>query len=130
MAQEQSIEVRRVLSSIISPCQLERTAREEGFILRARKVDPVAFFWTLVLGFGAGSEKSLASLRRCYALHAGVTLAPSAFYDRFTPALAQWLQRILLEVLQKSAGPSRALKGRLSAFIDLMAIGRHRGALA
>ena len=75
-----------------------------------------------MLGFGAGSEKSLASLRRCYALHAGVTLAPSAFYDRFTPALAQWLQRILLEVLQKSAGPSRALKGRLSAFIDLMAI--------
>lgn len=122
MAQSKSIEIRRLLSSIISPSELERTAREEGFIQRSRKIDPVAFFWTLVLGFGAGSEKSLASLRRCYALHSGETLVPSAFYDRFTPALAQWLQRILLEVLQKSAGPARALKGRLSAFIDLMAI--------
>jgi putative transposase len=122
MTQTNSIEVRRVLSSVISPSQLEQTAREAGFIRRARKVEPVAFFWTLVLGFGAGAEKSLASLRRCYALYTGTPLVPSAFYDRFTPALAQWLQRILLEVLQKTAGPARALGGRLSSFIDLMAI--------
>lgn len=122
MAQPHSIEVRRVLSSVISPSRLEQTARETGFIRRSRKVDAVAFFWTLVLGFGAGAEKSLASLRRCYALHSGTPLVPSAFYDRFTPALAQWLQHILLEVLQKSAGPARALGGRLSSFVDLMAI--------
>jgi hypothetical protein len=41
MAHPKSIEVRRVLSSVISPSQLEQTAREEGFIQRARKVDPV-----------------------------------------------------------------------------------------
>ena len=122
MARNHSIEVRRVLSSVISPSQLEQSAREEGFIQRTRKIEPVPFFWTLVLGFGAGAEKSLASLRRCYELYTGTVLVPSAFYDRFTPALAQWLQRILLEVLQKTAGPARALGGRLSAFIDLMAI--------
>lgn len=122
MAQTHSIEVRRVLSNVISPSRLEQSAREAGFVRRSRKVDAVALFWTLVLGFGAGAEKSLASLRRCYALHTGTPLVPSAFYDRFTPALAQWLQRILLEVLQKSAGPARALGGRLSSFIDLMAI--------
>ncbi len=122
MARTHAIEVRRVLSSVISPSRLEQTAREAGFIRRARKVNAMAFFWTLVPGFGAGAEKSLASLRRCYALHTGTPLVPSAFYDRFTPALAQWLQRILLEVLQKSAGPARALGRRLSPFIDLMAI--------
>lgn len=122
MAQSQSIEIRRVLSSVISAKQLEETARESGFIVRVRKIEPVAFFWTLVLGFGAGTQKSLASLRRCYELHTGTTLVPSAFYDRFTAALAQWLQCILLEVLQKSACPTRALRGRLSSFIDLMAI--------
>lgn len=122
MAHDQPIAVRRVLSSLISPTRLRATAQEEGFVRRSRKIDPVAFFWTLVLGFGAGADKSLASLRRCYAVHTGTTLVPSAFYDRFTPALAQWLRRILLEVLEKSAGPSRALRGRLSGFIDLMAI--------
>lgn len=122
MAHTQSIEVRRVLSSVISPTWLEETAGEEGFIQRSRKVNAAAFFWTLVLGFGAGAEKSLASLRRCYGLHTGIRLVPSAFYDRFTPALAQWLQRVLLEVLQKTSGPARALRGRLASFIDLMAI--------
>jgi IS4 transposase len=122
MALTQCIEIRRVLSSVIPHGQLEQSAREEGFIVRARKVDAVAFFWTLVLGFGAGSEKSLASLRRCYALNTGTTLVPSSFYDRFTPALAQWLQRTLLEVLERTAQPGRALRGRLSSFLDLLAI--------
>jgi len=101
---------------------LERTALEEGFIVRSRKVDAVAFFWTLVLGFGAGSERTLASLRRCYAVQTGTTLVPSAFYDRFTPGLVCWLQRILLEVLERSAEPVRALRGRLAPFIDLVAV--------
>jgi IS4 transposase len=122
MARDYSIEVRRVLSSVISPSQLEHSARETGFIQRARKIEPVAFFWTLVLGFGVGAEKSLASLRRCYASYTGSTLVPSAFYDRFTPALVRWLQGILLQVMQKNAGPARALGGRLASFIDLMAI--------
>jgi len=122
MARNQSIEIRRVLSSVISRSELERSAREEGFIVRSRKVDAVAFFWTLVLGFGAGAQRSLAGLRRSYALHTGTALVPSAFYDRFTPALSQWLQRILLEVLERTAEPMRALKGRLAPFVDLVAV--------
>lgn len=122
MARNQSIAIRRVLSSVISKSGLERSSREEGFIVRSRKIDAVAFFWTLVLGFGAGSEKSLANLRRSYELHTGTTLVPSAFYDRFTPGLVRWLQRILLEVLERSAEPVRALRGRLAPFIDLVAV--------
>jgi putative transposase len=122
MAQEHSIEVRRVLSSVVSPGRLKATAREEGFVRRGRKVDPVAFFWTLVLGFGAGPGKSLASLRRCYEAHTGVALVPSAFYDRFTPALARWLWRVLVEVLHKAQGPALALRGRLAPFVDLLAV--------
>lgn len=122
MAHKQSIAIRRVLSSVISKSRLACTAREEGFVVRSRKIDAVAFFWTLVLGFGAGSEKSLASLRRCYALQTGTTLVPSAFYDRFTPGLVRWLQRILLEVLERSSEPVRALRGRLAPFVDLVAV--------
>lgn len=49
MARKQNIAIRRVLSSVISKTRLERTAVEEGFVVRSRKVDAVAFFWTLVL---------------------------------------------------------------------------------
>ena len=90
--------------------------------MKALAVAAGIVFWTLVLGYAAGSDKSLASLRRCYSLYTGTTLVPSAFYDRFTPALEQWLKRILLEVLERSAEPARALRGRLAPFIDLVAV--------
>lgn len=121
MAHTQSIDPRRVLSSIASKKYLADSAREEGFVTRERKIDPVAFFWTLVLGFGVGKHRTLSGLRRCYALETGTTLVPSAFYGRFTPATTRWLRRILSEALLKSAEPARALKGRLSAFSDLLA---------
>ena len=35
---------------------------------RQRKIDPVSFFWTLVLGFGTGIERMIADLRRAYEL--------------------------------------------------------------
>ena len=59
-----SIALRSMLSKIIAPGHLSAMAAQAGSIQRRRKVDPVAFFWALVLGFGAGAEKSLASLRR------------------------------------------------------------------
>ena len=122
MTPTKPIDIRRTLSSIASKEFLETTAREEGFIVRSRKIDPVAFFWTLVLGFGIGAEKSFAGLRRCYQVETGTTLVPSAFYDRFTQALIRWLRRVTTHVLSSSAEPSRALRGRLAGFADVLAV--------
>jgi IS4 transposase len=83
-------------------------------------VDPAAFFWTLVLGFGVGAARTFAALRRCYQVETGVTLAPSAFYDRFTGSLTELMREAVAMVLGKCAEPSRALKGRLAAFKDLV----------
>src|SRR5690554_7564749 len=49
---------------------------------RERKVDIVCLVWTLILGFGNGSKRTLASLRRTYQAASGHMLARSAFYDR------------------------------------------------
>ncbi|MSS73324.1 MAG: IS4 family transposase, partial [Candidatus Latescibacteria bacterium] len=43
---------------------LRQQAEETGLIQRDRKVDPVALFWTLVLGFGIGTDRKIADLRR------------------------------------------------------------------
>lgn len=45
---------------------LRQKADETGLIQRDRKVDPVAFFWTLVLGFGIGTARKIADLHRGY----------------------------------------------------------------
>lgn len=120
MAKTNCIDMRRTLSKVVSKRFLEKSAVESGFIVRDRKIDAVAFFWTLVLGFGVGSAKSFASLRRCYERETGESLVPSAFYDRFTPALVAWLECVLTQVLSHAAEPARALRGRLSAFQDVL----------
>ena len=54
MARGQCIGVREQLTSLLPDAELERLARETGMVQRRRKVKVAAFFWTLVLGFGAG----------------------------------------------------------------------------
>jgi len=54
----------------------------------------VALVNSLVLGFDGGKQRSIAGLRRAYERSTGTTLAPSAFYDRLTPELAQLLREL------------------------------------
>ena len=85
--QSRSISIRESLHKLFSPQLIRRIARDTGAVQRRRKVDPVALFWTLVLGFDDGDCRSIAGLRRTYAETTGKDLAPSSFYKRFTPAL-------------------------------------------
>ena len=64
---EEPTELRSTLKSLFPDPWLRAAASEAGFVRRQRKVSPVAFFWTLVLGFGAGSTRSISNLRRAYA---------------------------------------------------------------
>lgn len=87
---------------------------------RERKVRAAAFIWALVLGFAGGRGRSLAGLRRAYEETTRTRLAPSAFYDRFTPALVKVLRTVVAGLLAKVAAPARALAGPLAAFRDLV----------
>jgi putative transposase len=92
LARTQSIDVAGVLKQEFSNDLIETLARDTGFLKRNRKIRVVAFFWTLVLGFSAGKTRTIAGLRRMYELATGQTLAPSAFFGRFSPALVQLLK--------------------------------------
>ena len=58
--------VEKTLCKMFTPEWLRDTAKRVGYVQRQRKVDPFILFWVLVLGFGAGVQRSLASLRRAY----------------------------------------------------------------
>lgn len=120
MARPKSIGVRGVLTSLLPRRVLERMAREAGLLRRRRKVEPHALLWTLVLGFGAGRERTLAGLRRAFERATRTTMVPSAFYDRFTPQLARWLKAIAALLLARVAEPTRRLRGPLAAFRDVV----------
>ena len=69
------------MASLISTRTLNVLAECAGLEKRRRKVTNVALFWTGVLGFAGGKERSLAGLRRAVQKSTGIRLVPSAFYD-------------------------------------------------
>jgi len=120
MARTSSIPVREVLCKMFPAARLRTLARERGAVVRERKVDIVVLFWTLVLGFGEGSHRSLASLRRAYQRTTGQRLEESSFYDRFTPGLGKLLKAAVAEGLDAMIPKARMLRGPLAAFRDLV----------
>jgi IS4 transposase len=108
------------MTSFLPPREIERAAREALVFRRQRKVRLIPFFWSLVLGFGAGRDRTLAGLRRSYEQSARHTLVPSAFYDRFTPAVVRWLKTLVAHVIAKTCEPVAGMRGPLSSFRDLV----------
>jgi IS4 transposase len=120
MARSKSIEIRTTLKRIVPQKRLEELARETGAVQRERKIGIVELFWTVVLGFATGNERTLAGLRRAFGRATGTTVVPSAFYNRLTPALVKLLRLVLVEVIDRVGRMRGRLTGALAAFRDVV----------
>ncbi len=120
MADRQSIRVRKTLKDLFSDQKLNSLARETRFVKRQRKIKPVAFFWTLVLAFGVGTERRISRLRRAYERSTGVTLVPSSFYDRFTAELVAFMKGVVEHALNEFGLAFQKLGNVWKAFEDIM----------
>ena len=120
MADCQSTRVRQTLKSLFSDQRLNALARTTGFVIRQRKVKPVAFFWTLVLGFGIGSVRKVSGLRRAYQRSTGITLVPSSFYDRFNTRLVAFLKGTVEHALGEFRIAFCEIGDRFDCFQDVM----------
>ena len=113
--------VEKTLYKMFAPEWLRDTAKRVGYVQRRRKVDPFILFWVLVLGFGAGVQRSLASLRRAYEEESSETIVASAFYNRFTEGLYRFLKECLVHgVADLASHASLALSEKLQGFKDLV----------
>jgi len=114
-------EIEIILNKMFSPEWLRHTASKVGFIQRERKIDPVIFFWVVVLGFGVGVQRTLASLRRAYETASAETLAPSSFHDRFNKGLVDFLKECLKHGITDLVNhTSLTLSDKLKGFKDLI----------
>jgi len=111
------------LASSLPQDHVEATARRLGVVKRKRKVDIVALVWTLVLGFQAGTQRTIDALRTTYQKATGDTLERSSFYDRLTAGLAGLLRTLAIEGIEALATTTTGVPdGFLSGFKDLLAI--------
>ena len=113
--------IETMLNTMFSPEWLRDTAVRVGLIKRNRKIDPVALFWVLVLGFGVGVQRTLASLRRAYETISAKSIVPSAFYDRFSPQLVAFLKECVSHgIAELASNTSLTLSAKLKGFKDLV----------
>lgn len=99
------IDVRARLKRLLPDKHIIDLAAETGAVRRKRRIGIVPLVWALVLGFGTGRSRTIAGLRRAFEQATGTDVVASAFYDRFTPALAK-----LLRELSKSSSTASAAR--------------------
>ena len=114
-------EIPRSLESLFPQETVEEIARETGFIVRQRKVEPYLFFWSLVLGFGVQLQRTLESLRKGYCDMAGVDLCESSWHDRFSPKCVKFLRACVeLAIQQMAKETNRKLSSKLNWIKDIL----------
>ncbi len=121
MARGQRSSIPAELRSLFPTRWLNAKAREVGLVERRRKVAPAAFFWSVVLGFGTGHRRSIASLRKFFGATTGVALVPSSFYDWFNDHTVRFLRAALGRAIERTAQPAGPLRDHLARFKDVCA---------
>lgn len=113
--------IERDLNAAFSPEWLRKTAIETKFVERERKIDPVIFFWVIVMGFGVKLQGHLAGLKRSYEKASAKSLADSAWYVRFSPELVDFLRACVQHGIETlSHEKNRILAERLKWAEDIL----------
>lgn len=120
MATRKQPSLKEALHSCYPDDVLRDLAQKAGVQRRARKVKPVALFWALVLGFGAGAQRTLSELRREFQQATRSVIARSAFYDRFTPQLTAFLRSVVGWATTVHGEPTESPQGLLAGFHDIV----------
>ena len=120
MPKKISSPIREAIGSVLAVPRIERLARDLGVIKRQRKVCIAAFVGAVVLGFATGAQRSLAGMRRAYKRCTGQSLAPSAFYVRFTREMAQLLRRLVEDAMAELQQRAPKLKHALARFNQVL----------
>ncbi|MBN2344290.1 MAG: IS4 family transposase [Deltaproteobacteria bacterium] len=120
MARPRTFNVRKPLVKLFSENRIENLVRETGAVKRKRKVKIAVLFWSVVLGFGTGRERSISGIRRSYEKTTGQRIEESSFYDRFTAGFVKLLKKMVTTTISEFPGMGRSLRGTLSQFSDLV----------
>ncbi len=88
----------------------QRLARETSFVQRESKMDGATFIQTLVCTYLADPDASLDELTQTAAA-LEVDITTSGLTQRFTPAAATVLQRVLAVAIQRDPDPGAVRRG-------------------
>jgi hypothetical protein len=84
------------LTRLLLTDTIRQIARETDFVVRERKIDPVAFLWTFLLDSGVQLHRFLEELRAAYVQSSELEeIDYASYYLRFSSKLSAFLRRCL-----------------------------------
>ena len=117
-----SVVIDRVLRTFPSD-ELRERARATNLVQRERKFDVVALFYTLALGFAAGSDRSIqAFLERFVEMADCDKLAYTSFSNWFSPTFVALLRETLDDAIENLDPGRNKLRGRLEHIRDVLIV--------
>ena len=117
-----SVVVNRIQRAFPSD-ELRERARVTNLIQRERKLDIVALFYTLSLGFAAGSDRSIQAFLERYVEMADCDeLSYATFHGWFKPGFVALLREILDDAIENLDTGQTELTGRLERFRDVLIV--------
>ena len=110
----------QTINKIFPPEWIEETAKETGMVKRLRSINPVVFFWTLVLDFGININRTITGLQKSYGEFTDRYVVYSSFYDRFNPSLVRFLREAVNKGLEEiSNSENIQLSEKIGMFKDV-----------
>jgi IS4 transposase len=117
-----SVVVERIQRAFPSD-ELRERARATNLVERERKFDIVALFYTLSLGFAAGSDRSLQAFLERYVEMADCDeLSYASFHEWFSPTFVALLREMLDDAIENLDPGRNELRGRLERFRDVLIV--------
>ena len=111
--------IERRLTNLLPPEALEDHAEAVGVVEREGKLQIPPLVWSLAFGFATSESRTLAAFRRSYNSSADKPLSPGGYYQRLTPALAEYLRDLVEFGLDEVAVPHTVTE-EFERFRDVM----------
>lgn len=108
-------EIREALSEKV----VDQLGADAGFFRRRRKVTPLRFLWSLLVGLGTGTTRTIADLHRLFMQLTEESVEYKPFHLKLAnPGFPEFLRRVLEHSMTDLIGGMPA--GRLKEFSDIL----------
>ena len=122
MAQIPGNVIEQTLHEFVSAAEIRAQALQIGVVRRLRKVDAYPLVLTLILSVATRGGRTIAGLRRAFALQAGVLLCRSSFAARLCSALDELLGWLLDNIIEKCRKNALPVHKAVGGYRDIIAV--------
>ena len=114
-AEKELKKIKNYLTENLNPENLEKIARDTGFIARSSKIDAFKFLTCLLFNEQSQKDTSLLNLKADFLKHYDCDITRVALHKRFNTSAVEFMKTILSEHIAQRFDPGNDLKAKFNS---------------